>query len=37
MNKLKEILKEGWNVYPTWLWVLHGFVITMSFIIILSV
>jgi hypothetical protein len=37
MNKLKEILKEGWDVYPKWLWALNGFVIAMAFIIILFV
>ena len=37
MNKLKEILKEGWDVYPKWLWALNGFAIAMAFIIILFV
>ena len=33
MDKLKEILKEGWDVYPKWLWALNGFAIAMAFII----
>ena len=37
MNKLKEILKEGWDVYPPWLLVGHGLLITVSFLIILFV
>jgi len=37
MNKLKEILKEGWDVYPKWLWALNGFAIAMAFSIILFV
>ena len=34
---IKEILKEGWDVYPKWLWALNGFAIAMAFIIILFV
>jgi len=37
MNKLKEILKEGWDVYPKWLWALNGFAIAMALTIILFV
>ena len=37
MNKIKEILKEGWDVYPPWLLVGHGLLITVSFLIILFV
>ena len=37
MNKLKEILNEGGDVYPKWLWALNGFAIAMAFIIILFV
>ena len=37
MNKLKEILKEGWDVYPKWLWALNGFAIAMAFTIIVFV
>jgi len=35
--KIKEILKEGWDVYPPWLLVGHGLLITVSFLIILFV
>ena len=34
---IKEIIKDGWDVYPKWLWALNGFVIAMAFIIILFV
>jgi len=37
MNKMKEILIEGWDVYPTWLWVGHGLLITVSWLIIFCV
>jgi len=37
MNKMKEILKEGWDVFPPWLLVGHGLLITVSFLIILFV
>jgi len=37
MNKMKEILKEGWDVYPKWLWALNGLLITVSFLIIIFV
>jgi len=34
MNKMKEILKEGWDVFPPWLLVGHGLLITVSLLII---
>ena len=37
MNKLKEILKEGWDVFPPWLLVGHGLLITVSFLIIIFI
>ena len=37
MNKMKAILKEGWDVYPKWLWALNGFAIAMALLIILFV
>jgi hypothetical protein len=37
MNKMKEIIKEGWDVFPPWLLVGHGLLITVSFLIILFV
>jgi len=30
MNKLKEIIKEGWDVFPPWLMALNIFVIAIS-------
>jgi len=30
MNKLKEILKEGWDVFPTWLWAGNIFCIALG-------
>ena len=37
MNKMKEILIEGWDVYPKWLWALNGFAIAMALLVILFV
>ena len=37
MIKMKEILKEGWDVYPKWLWALNGFAIAMALLVILFV
>ena len=37
MNKMKEIIKEGWDVFPPWLLVGHGLLITVSFLIILFI
>jgi len=37
MNKMKEILKDGWDVFPPWLLVGHGLLITVSLLIILLV
>ena len=37
MNKMKEIIKEGWDVFPPWLLVGHGLLIAVSFLIILFV
>jgi len=37
MNKMKEILKEGWDVFPPWLLVGHGLLITVSLLIIFLV
>jgi len=34
---MKEILKEGWDVYPKWLWVGNGVVIVMALLVILFV
>jgi len=37
MNKLKEILKEGWDVYPAWLWTGNIFCIVLALSVILFV
>jgi hypothetical protein len=37
MNKMKAILKEGWDVYPKWLWALNGLVIAMALLVIIFV
>jgi hypothetical protein len=37
MIKLKEILTEGWDVYPKWLWALNGLVIAMALLVIIFV
>jgi len=37
MNKLKEILKEGWDVFPTWLLALNIFAIVLGLAVILFV
>ena len=37
MNKMKAILKEGWDVFPPWLLVGHGLLITVSLLIIIFV
>ena len=37
MNKMKEILKEGWDVFPTWLLALNIFAIVIGLAIILFV
>ena len=34
MNKMKEILTEGWDVFPAWLWIAHGLLIAVSLLII---
>jgi hypothetical protein len=34
MNKMKEILIEGWDVFPAWLWIAHGLLIAVSLLII---
>ena len=30
MNKMKEIIKDGWDVFPPWLWALNGFGIALG-------
>jgi hypothetical protein len=35
MNKMKEILKEGWDVYPGWLWAGNIFCVVLAFSVIL--
>ena len=37
MNKMKEILTEGWDVYPPWIWALNSLPIIMSLLVILFV
>jgi len=37
MNKLKAILKEGWDVYPKWLWAGNIFCIVLALSVILFV
>jgi hypothetical protein len=37
MNKLKEILKEGWDVFPPWLWAGNIFCIVLALSVILFV
>jgi len=37
MNKLKEILKEGWDVFPAWLWAGNIFCLILALTVILFV
>jgi len=37
MNKLKEILKEGWDVFPPWLMALNIFAVAIGLAVILFV
>ena len=37
MNKMKEILKEGWDVFPPWLMALNIFAIAIGLAVILFV
>jgi len=37
MNKLKEIIKEGWDVFPPWLMALNIFAIAIGLAVILFV
>jgi hypothetical protein len=37
MNKMKEIIKEGWNVFPPWLLALNIFAIAIGLAVILFV
>jgi len=37
MIKFKEILKEGWDVFPTWLWAGNIFCIVLALSVILFV
>jgi len=37
MNKMKEILKDGWDVFPPWLLIGHGLLITVSLLVIIFV
>ena len=37
MNKLKEILKEGWDVFPPWLMALNIFARVISLAVIIFV
>jgi len=37
MNKLKAILKEGWDVFPPWLMALNIFAIAIGLAVILFV
>ena len=37
MNKLKEILKEGWDVFPAWLWAGNIFCLILALAVILFV
>jgi len=37
MNKLKAILKEGWDVFPPWVWALNAIPITMALLVIIFV
>ena len=34
---MKEIIKDGWDVFPKWLWTLNGFGIALGLLIILFV
>jgi hypothetical protein len=34
---MKEIIKDGWDVFPKWLWVMNGVVMTMALLVILFV
>jgi hypothetical protein len=34
---MKEIIKDGWNVFPKWLWALNGFAIALALLVILFV
>jgi hypothetical protein len=35
--KIKEILKEGWDVFPAWLWVANFGLILFALLVILFV
>jgi len=37
MNKMKEILKEGWDVYPKWLWAGNIFCLILALLVILFI
>jgi hypothetical protein len=37
MNKMKEILKEGWDVFPPWLMALNIFAIAIGLAVIIFV
>jgi len=37
MNKMKEIIKDGWDVFPPWLMALNIFAIAISLVVILFV
>jgi len=37
MNKMKEILKDGWDVFPAWLMALNIFAIAVGLAVILFV
>jgi hypothetical protein len=37
MNKLKEILKDGWDVFPPWLLALNIFTIAIGLVVIIFV
>ena len=37
MNKMKEIITEGWDVFPTWLMALNIFAIAVGLAVILFV
>jgi len=34
-NKMKEILKEGWDVFPAWVWAGNIFCIVLALAVIL--
>jgi len=37
MNKLKEIIKEGWDVFPPWLMALNIFAIAIGLAVIIFI